>query len=112
MALRRKAAPTEGQSGDRLSIVDVPMEFNGRPDLADFLIQTKWEDGTPRETGSISIFCQNGRVQACITDKAQGIMAFITIALEGSILDELDHAIGDDDLVWKPYKGGQTRRGK
>jgi hypothetical protein len=111
MALRRVAMKAMGEQGVNLSVFDHPKEFLERQDLCDFLTVTQWEDGTPRETGTLSLYMQNGRLGVCITDKAQGRMAFITISLQGSILDEIDHALGDEDLVWKPYKAS-SRKGK
>lgn len=110
--LRRNAQAATGSPLIKISEMDWPKEFHERSDLADFLLQITWDDGSERETGSISIFSQNGRVGACLTDKAQGRMAFVTISLGGSVLDELDHAIGDEDLVWKPYLGGRKNKPK
>jgi len=74
------------------------------PTLYAFLHDQKFDDGSLRVPGSMSIFCQMGVLKCCLNDKHAQMMTF----LEASTWDELvalaDSAILDDGTDWKAMK--------
>lgn len=68
-------------------------------------------EGEPRKGATITLFCGDGRLKACIADRetAQGIW----LALEPfeDVLAELELAIASGKVEWRGLKKGQDMRG-
>jgi len=71
------------------------------PSLHAFLFDTKWDDGTPRQVGSISIFTQLGVLKVCVNDKAMERVAFAEIHDWEELTATLDSIVCCDDTEWK-----------
>lgn len=83
------------------------------PDLAEFLFCPVWpEDGSKRETGTVMIFVDDGRLKAVLTDRAQSLVAFLSVDQPLLLLDELNAQLGSDRLDWRVKKEWRPAGGK
>lgn len=81
-------------------------EFERRfPNLYSYLFDTKWEDGTPRITSTITFFVERGILKVVLNDNDQWRSAFKSAPslLEG--LDMLEEGLLDESLDWRPKRG-------
>jgi len=88
-------------------------EWIDKPDKADyptmyaFLHDRTFDDKTPRQPGSISIFCRNGVLTASINDKELKQVAYCSALSLGELLASIETVLNDDDTEWKgqaPYQ--------
>lgn len=112
MALLKRHNKEQGAGNGQLEILEEPVEFKERPALSEFLTLFQWEDGSERETGTVNIFFQDGRVKVCLTDKDGQKMAYLTIRQGGSILDQVEEAILADDTGWRAYEPFKKKSSK
>jgi len=81
------------------------------PALFEHLTETRWDDGSRRETSSISVFVQDGTWKACLNDKDSGRTAFVSARSPDELLDVLEKAVATGSVEWKPYTGqGRGKR--
>lgn len=79
----------------------------GYPTLWAFLADPAYEDGTPRQTGTVMLFVEQGRLKAWVHDREQERTAFLTAACPEDLFAELNDGLEDDELDWRagPRKG-------
>jgi hypothetical protein len=81
----------------------------GYPSLTEFLIEVLWEDGKPRETGTVLLFVQEGRWKACLNDRDADASCFVSARTLGELLAVMDAAIEDPSVEWRD-RGQSTKR--
>jgi hypothetical protein len=82
------------------------------PHVIEFLVETRYGDGTTRLPGSLSFFTEDGSLKACLNDKDQGLIVFVTgSGLQGLLL-ALERGLSQDCLEWRKAKdrGGKKRK--
>lgn len=79
------------------------------PTLVAFLADTKWDDGTPRETGSLSVFIDQGRLKISVNDRDLNRSAYVTAEglMEG--LKTVERGLSADSLEWRLW-GKNTKK--
>jgi len=101
MAIKKRPPPT----GPGISLGD-PWEDPGfkedYPNVFAFLYDTKYEDGSARTPGSISIFVSGWSLKFAVNDKDRGCVAFVNAGTFFELLTLVDDGIGNDNLDWKP----------
>lgn len=78
------------------------------PYLASWLAETKWDDGTFRETGTLLLFVQDGVLKCCLNDRALNRSCFLSGPTYGCLMDACEAGLEADNLPWrekKPYRG-------
>lgn len=82
------------------------------PQLWAFLTSTKWEDGTPRQPSTVSIFMQAGRWTACLTEKNWDLILFATSDRLEDVWESLDARLSDPKADWRQNRrlAGQTAK--
>lgn len=79
--------------------------------LFHYLADVKWDDGSSRETATLMLVFDSGRLKACINDRAMSRTAWVSgESLEG-LFDRLDAGLGADSLEWRAAKAW-GRKGK
>lgn len=100
MALKKRPAP----NGPGISLGD-PWDdpgFQGDyPNVYSFLFDTKYEDGSPRAPGSISIFVSGYALKFAVNDKDRQCVAFVNAGTFFELLQMVEDGIRDDNLDWK-----------
>lgn len=71
------------------------------PALTEFLTAVVWPDGAPRQPGSLLLFFEGGKWKACVSDRAQGMVAFLTVPDLLESLQTLEEALRGEKLEWR-----------
>lgn len=74
---------------------------NKWPNLWDYLTQTKWDDGTPRETSSLLVFAGDGRLKGMLKDRDASLTLWVAADTFERLLDLLEKACVDPDAEWR-----------
>lgn len=84
------------------------------PALWEYLTLTRWEDGTPRQTASFTVFLDGCVLRACVNDKDGGRVAFASSETWEGLFEALEGLLADDAADWRRNResgGGKARRG-
>lgn len=103
--------PGQGQSPGAAMTALVRCALTERlPSLIEFLSLPQYEDGTPRELPTLTVFCEPGCLKAALNDRDGGRVAFVTaVSLEG-LLVALEEGLAFSSLDWRPSRSGKSRR--
>ena len=86
------------------------LDFRKRyPKLTEYLITSRWEDGSARELSSIAISVHDGLVQVAVNDKELKQSLYSTAGTLPEALQLAEDAIKDDLGAWRPWKSGRGR---
>jgi len=80
------------------------------PALWAFLAQGRWEDGTQRTPGTVTLFYEQGRLKVCLNDKDSGDVGFCSLLEGGHPLDELERLLVADHIDWRAPRRPQGRK--
>ena len=83
------------------------------PNLVEYLSQTKWDDGSARETSTLMLLVEDGMLKACINDRALGRSLWVAADELNVALDALEGHLESGQGDWrirKPF--GATGRKK
>lgn len=100
MAIKKRPPP----NGPGISLGDAWDDESFRvdyPNIYSFLMDTKYEDGSPRVQGSISIFVSGYSLKFAVNDKDRGLVAFVNSPTFFELMTIVDDGIRDDSLDWK-----------
>lgn len=88
-----------------------PPNMAGFPELWSFVSATKWEEGTVRQPGSVTLFRDQGRLKAAFNDRDAGEVGFLTLDVQEPILAQLEEALREDSVDWRRngQRGGKGR---
>ena len=70
------------------------------PALAAWLTAGMWK-GVARETGSITLFYEEGRVKAAVSDRDSGLVAFVSSETILGLLDKVQRGLASGDMDWR-----------
>jgi len=96
-----KRSEVEGKRGGPGGRFHDPSFEKHFPHLWDYLTQTAWEDGTPRELSSIMIIPEPGIIRLMLRDKATGLVCWVAAPDFTSMFAVLDAAVGDPGHEWR-----------
>ena len=71
------------------------------PSLWAFLADPAFDDGTPRTTGTVMLFCEQGRLKAWVHDREMERTAFLTAADPEDLFAHLNDGLETDDMDWR-----------
>jgi hypothetical protein len=81
------------------------------PSLWEWLFASQWpDDGSARETGTVLLFVEGGQLKAMFNDRAQSLLAFMTLGSSGDVLGDLEAALAGGRMDWRsprPKTGGR-----
>jgi hypothetical protein len=104
MALRK---PSGGGGGVGHPAVDLSGTWLAPfPHVRDFLCVPVWDDGSPRQVGSITLFCDEGRMKACANDKDAMLMCFVSGESLESVFAALEAVLASGGGDWRAMKQG------
>lgn len=104
--LSRGSRSTVGQPA---SVVNDPDMRDKLPVLYDFLTLTVWDDGDPREPGTVLIMAQDGMWKVWLNDKDGDRTAFLSADTFIGLLAMCDARLGADSVPWR--RAGEGRKG-
>lgn len=75
------------------------------PTVLEFLEAVAWEDGSRRVPGSLTLFCEDGSLKACLSDKDSNRVAFVSARGPEACLDAAEAGLAGGGLDWRLSKG-------
>jgi len=105
----RPGAITSPQPGSR--VAEYPMAAT-HPALWEYLTLDQWEDGSSRQTSTLSVFFGSNGLQAALNDRDGGRVAFASGDSLERLLEALEHGLQSDSLDWRKsfQASGQKKR--
>lgn len=100
MALPNRKVGASGGFDDKPDWVD-PDFHEQYPCMTAFVRDTKWDDGTTRTTGNITVFCKFGKLTAAVNDWARGVVAYVNAGTWEELLFMIEEGIEKDSLEWR-----------
>jgi hypothetical protein len=70
------------------------------PAVYELLAAGIWE-GEPRKGATVTLFCVDGRLKACVADRNTEQALWITLEAAGDCLDEIEAAVAAANAEWK-----------
>jgi len=83
--------------------------FGHYPLLFEFLTETRFADGGARKTGTMLVFVDAGCLKACLSDREESLVAFVTSGSFEGLLDAMEGGLSHDSLDWRPASGGRRK---
>jgi len=81
------------------------------PSLWLFLTAVTYPEGDRRQTGTVLIFLDAGRLKACLSDRECGEVAFVSHATPDGLLEAVEAGLAGGGLDWRAaHKKGGGRR--
>jgi len=73
-----------------------------------FIADDRWDDGTVRMPGTVTVLVDQGWIKAAVSDKEARATAFVTSdSLEG-LLRAIDRGLQEEALEWRGWKEDPT----
>lgn len=94
-----------GASDNGVSLPTFPIELVA---LSEFLCDSEWDDGSPREPGSLVLFVEAGRLKACLSDKDQHLVGFVSAATWLGLLAAVEQGLEEGTIDWRASR--ETKR--
>jgi hypothetical protein len=108
----KKRERQNGRGGDTHVLPDDPFLTGTFPVLWEYLTTARFEDGSHRETSTLLVMVEQGRVKACLNDRDAGRSLWASADGLETALRHLEAALGDEGADWRYYKRGDRAGGK
>jgi hypothetical protein len=112
VAVKRPVQPTPEDANENPVFVDpAGVLLRRTPRLCQYLTDNRWEDGSARETSTITVFLDAGRLKLVLSDRALGRSAFVSGMSLEELLDAVEAGLEGDCLEWrtKTWNGGKKK---
>jgi hypothetical protein len=80
------------------------------PNLWEFLITTRWEDGSKRDRPTLMVIIDGGSVKLWVNDRSLGRTAWFTGESLDAALGVADDQIGNESVPWRSEEGKRMKR--
>lgn len=80
------------------------------PTLLAYLSDETWDDGTDRETSTITIRVDGGLLQVSVNDRALRQSVYCTSQGLHEALGLLEEALVKGTVTWRPWSGGKGKK--
>lgn len=78
------------------------------PCLHEHLCCGQWEDGKARTPSTLLLFCEEGLWKACLNNRAEGLVAFVTAPDQAGLMKAVEEGLEAGTLDWR--KAGKNRK--
>jgi hypothetical protein len=106
---RETAGRDPGQVG--VSVYD-PAELDAWGALLEFLLCETFPDGSRRQTGTLLLFSDEGRLKGCLCDREQSIVGFVSGTSLMQVLRDVEQQLRDDRVDWRAQRGNGRKHSK
>jgi len=108
LMLKRREKPVSGSPGAEAAVSGGWLQKH-YPPVWEFLTLTAWEDGAPRECGTILLVCEDGVLKLWLNDKAQGCTAWVSGASLEAAFKAAVAAIEGVGAGWRPTRAAPAK---
>ena len=113
MALQRSRGPgTVGSSS--VPVAETAALFKQLGTLVEFLSLGKWEDGTSRQSGTMTILWEDGLYKAALNDRDASLSTFVSGHTLADLLKAVEEGLATQNLEWRekrPWVPGKSKKG-
>lgn len=75
------------------------------PNVVEYMTDSAWEDGKPRDTSTLTVFLEDGMVKVALNDRACSRSLYASSdTLEGAI-GALEQRLREQSPEWRSWKG-------
>lgn len=110
MGALAKRGGGRGGNGGAVWATEMGSWEGNHPELVSFLSATSYPDGEERTPGTLLFFMEGVSLKACLSDRDQGLVTFVTASTFEGILDGLEDGLREDGLDWRVAKRDTTRK--
>jgi hypothetical protein len=71
------------------------------PSLWSYLTETVWEDGKARQVATLTVFCEDGLVKICLSDRALERSGWVSAGSLNEALSSLEAKLTSDCFEWR-----------
>lgn len=109
--MRRSSSKSEDQVSQMRLCADSEW-CEAYPLLWEHLVETRWEDGSTRETSTLLLFAEDGRWKGCLNDRAEARSVFLAALTPEGVFEALEAGLRSEGLDWRakpprtPSRGG------
>ncbi len=97
--------PAPGEQYRRAGVPWNDPEFlDGYPVLYAYMTEEKWESGSPRQTATLTIYCNNSELTIILNDRSNLRSVFIQEESLFSALTELNRQLETNECDWRAKK--------
>lgn len=104
--MKRVDSPRPAPAGAGLADAEFAYEH---PRLTEFLHDLKWDDGSARESGTISVRIEDGRWNIALNDRDGRSSAYVTAGTLAEGYRMLERGIVAGTLDWRPWNKGKRK---
>lgn len=96
-------------SSDDSDKPDIGILLHEYPQLYEYLTESKWDDGKPRERATLLVIAEGCRFKLWLNDKALGRSCWVSGATLEDALLSLDTGLAGDSLEWRRASQGHWK---
>jgi hypothetical protein len=78
------------------------------PALYEYMTAAKYPDGTDRKLSSVTLFCEDSQLKACITEKNEGLVMFAAGKTLQTALNALEGLLASEEPPWRRSQFGAS----
>lgn len=79
------------------------------PTLLEFLTTAEWEDGTARETSTLTVFIEDGAFKVAVNDRDLKQSIYLTGKTLQDALGAAERALGGGTADWRAWSGKKRK---
>lgn len=101
--------PTEKAKGKQPAMGVCPDKrmMDKCPRVVEYLTTCRWDDGTPRERSTITLFVEEGKVKAALNDREMKRSLYVSSDTLEDVLGALEEGLADEGADWRVWKTGK-----
>lgn len=80
------------------------------PALVEFLASECYETGESRQTGTLTVFAEEGRWKVCLNDRDQGQVGFVTVGDLADLVLAVEEVLREGKGEWRAARGTKGKR--
>lgn len=81
------------------------------PALYEYMTAFEYPDGTTRRVSSVTLFCEDCQLKACLSEKESATVLFACGKTLDGVLSALEGLLTAPDTPWRKSSGGVARKG-
>ncbi len=83
--------------------------FTPWPEVTEYLTAEVYPGGEKRQTASLLLFVEGGKLKACLSDRDTGRVAFVAASSWIEVMDVLEGGLRDGSLDWRMSRSARPK---
>jgi len=110
MGVKKRERPEAGRGG-QANGVDCNV-LSGLPTLLSYLTDDKYEDGSPRQRSTLTLFIEEGMVKLALNDRQEHASLYLAAEGLGTALEALESKLEAGTGDWRAWNNRTRKAGK